>query len=123
MASSGDDAVSTSDRRRLQSGAITGLMSSPLFSGGKGCCRAACAIRSSLGPARRGRRHRRGPRGHGTRPGLGRPAGGAAIGLVIVPRISRLLSEALHILEGMPPGVDLATLKGEIEAMPAVRHA
>jgi cobalt-zinc-cadmium efflux system protein len=52
------------------------------------------------------------------------PLIGAAIGLFIVPRTWRLLNEALHILlEGTPPGVDLAALKTEIEAMPGVRRA
>ena len=52
------------------------------------------------------------------------PLIGAGIGLFIVPRTWRLLSEALHILlEGTPPGVDLAALKTEIEAMPGVRRA
>ena len=52
------------------------------------------------------------------------PLVGAGIGLFIVPRTWRLLNEALHILlEGTPPGVDLATLKAEIEAMPGVRRA
>ncbi|SFF27784.1 cobalt-zinc-cadmium efflux system protein [Methylobacterium sp. yr596] len=52
------------------------------------------------------------------------PLVGAGIGLFIVPRTWRLLNEALHILlEGTPPGVDLATLKAEIEAIPGVRRA
>jgi cobalt-zinc-cadmium efflux system protein len=52
------------------------------------------------------------------------PLVGAGIGLFIVPRTWRLLSEALHILlEGTPPGVDLAALRTEIEAMPGVRRA
>lgn len=52
------------------------------------------------------------------------PLVGAGIGLFIVPRTWRLLSEALHILlEGTPPGVDLAALTAEIEAMPGVRRA
>ena len=52
------------------------------------------------------------------------PLVGAGIGLFIVPRTWRLLNEALHILlEGTPPGVDLAKLKTEIEAMPGVRRA
>lgn len=52
------------------------------------------------------------------------PLVGAGIGLFIVPRTWRLLNEALHILlEGTPPGVDLATVKAEIEAMPGVRRA
>lgn len=51
------------------------------------------------------------------------PLVGAGIGLFIVPRTWRLLNEALHILlEGTPPGVDLAGLKAEIEAMPGVRR-
>ncbi|GBU17678.1 MULTISPECIES: cation diffusion facilitator family transporter [Methylobacterium] len=52
------------------------------------------------------------------------PLVGAGIGLFIVPRTWRLLNEALHILlEGTPPGVDLAALKAEIEAMPGVLRA
>ncbi|MGC5777195.1 cation transporter [Methylobacterium sp. NFXW15] len=52
------------------------------------------------------------------------PLVGAGIGLFIVPRTWRLLSEALHILlEGTPLGVDLAALRTEIEAMPGVRRA
>ncbi|KMO31172.1 cation transporter [Methylobacterium variabile] len=52
------------------------------------------------------------------------PVIGAGIGLFIVPRTWRLLSEALHILlEGTPPGVDLDILKAEIERMPGVRRA
>lgn len=52
------------------------------------------------------------------------PLVGAGIGLFIVPRTWRLLSEALHILlEGTPPGVVLAALRTEIEAMPGVRRA
>lgn len=55
---------------------------------------------------------------------LADPIVGAGIGLFIVPRTWRLLSEALHILlEGTPPGVDLAALRTEIEAMPGVRRA
>ncbi|AWN35165.1 cation diffusion facilitator family transporter [Methylobacterium radiodurans] len=51
------------------------------------------------------------------------PLVGAGIGLFIVPRTWRLLNEALHILlEGTPPGVDLADLKAEIEVMPGVRR-
>ncbi|MBK3398494.1 MULTISPECIES: cation diffusion facilitator family transporter [Methylobacterium] len=52
------------------------------------------------------------------------PLVGAGIGLFIVPRTWRLLSEALHILlEGTPPRVDLAALRTEIEAVPGVRRA
>lgn len=52
------------------------------------------------------------------------PLIGAGIGLFIVPRTWRPMSEALHILlEGTPPGVDLGSLKMEIEAMPEVRRA
>ncbi|URD39747.1 cation diffusion facilitator family transporter [Methylobacterium tardum] len=52
------------------------------------------------------------------------PLVGAGIGLFIVPRTWRLLSEALHILlEGTPLGVDLAALRTEIEAMHGVRRA
>ncbi|MBE7197697.1 MAG: cation transporter [Parafilimonas terrae] len=52
------------------------------------------------------------------------PLVGAGIGLFIVPRTWRLLGDAVHILlEGTPPGVDLADLKAEIEAMPGVRRA
>ncbi len=52
------------------------------------------------------------------------PVVGAGIGLFIVPRTWRLLSEALHILlEGTPPGLDLAVLKTQIETMPNVIRA
>ncbi|KMO19672.1 cation diffusion facilitator family transporter [Methylobacterium indicum] len=52
------------------------------------------------------------------------PLIGAGIGLFIIPRTWKLLNEALHILlEGTPPGVDLAALKAKIEAMPGVRRA
>ena len=49
------------------------------------------------------------------------PLIGAAIGLFILPRTWRLLSEALHILlEGTPPEVDLELLGRRIREIPGV---
>ena len=51
------------------------------------------------------------------------PLVGAGIGLFIVPRTWRLLSEAVHILlEGTPPGIDLDQLKSDLEALPCVQR-
>ena len=50
------------------------------------------------------------------------PLIGAGIGLFIVPRTWRLLSQAVHILlEGTPPEVDMSLLEQELLAIPGVR--
>jgi cobalt-zinc-cadmium efflux system protein len=51
------------------------------------------------------------------------PLVGAGIGLFIVPRTWRLLNEAIHILlEGTPPGIDLAVVTNSLGDIPGVQR-
>ena len=51
------------------------------------------------------------------------PLIGAAIGLFIVPRTWRLLSQVVHILlEGVPKDVDISKLEAALSAIPGVKH-
>ncbi|MFE1597475.1 cation diffusion facilitator family transporter [Methylobacterium sp. ID0610] len=51
------------------------------------------------------------------------PLVGAGIGLFIVPRTWRLLNEAIHILlEGTPPGIDLAEVTNSLGDIPGVQR-
>lgn len=53
---------------------------------------------------------------------LADPIIGAGIGLFIVPRTWKLLSQAVHILlEGVPAEVDLEKLRGALKEIPGVR--
>ncbi|MFZ1815330.1 MAG: cation diffusion facilitator family transporter, partial [Rhizobiaceae bacterium] len=53
---------------------------------------------------------------------LADPIIGALIGLFIVPRTWRLISQAVHILlEGVPPNVDLRLLETALKEIPGIK--
>lgn len=55
---------------------------------------------------------------------LADPIIGALIGLFIVPRTWRLISQAVHILlEGVPPNVDLRLLETALKEIPGIKAA
>ena len=50
------------------------------------------------------------------------PLCSVAVALLVLPRTWRLLREAVHVLlEGTPPGVDLAAVRAALRAVPGVR--